>query len=68
MYPGLTLFGISIGVVLGLALGNSFDTSSWSFICYSVDLALGTMIGSLMGPLPVNYLGRSLEALLGFPL
>ena len=62
MDPCLTLFRISIGVVLGLALLNSFETSIVSLIFYSVDLEPGTLIGTLMGPLLGNYLGKSLEA------
>ena len=64
----MTLFGIYIGVVLGLALGNSFDNSIGSFIFYSVDLALGTQIDTIMVPLLGNYLGRSLEVFLGLTL
>ena len=59
---------ISIGVVLGLELGNYFDTSIGSLICYSADLEIVTLIGRLMGPLPENYLGRSLEEILGLTL
>ena len=59
---------ISIGVLLGLELGNYFDTSIGYLLCYSVDLALGTLIGTLMRPLLRNYLGRSLEVFLGLHL
>ena len=64
----LTLFGISIGVVLGLELVNYFDTSIGSLLYYPVYLALGTPIGTMMRTLLVNFMGRSLEAFLGFPL
>ena len=55
-------------MVLGLELGNYFETSIGSLLCYLVELALGTLIGTLMGNLPGNYLGSSLEAFLVFPL
>ena len=55
-------------MVLGFALGNSFDNSIGSFIFYSVDLALGTLIGTMMVPLLGNYMGRSLEVFLGLTL
>ena len=64
----MTLCCTSVSVVLGLALGNSFDASIGSLLFYSVDLAFGTLVGTSMGPLLGNYLGRSLEAFLGFPL
>ena len=51
--------------VTGLALGNSFGTSIGDLLCYSVDLALGKCIGTLMGYSFRNYLGRSLESFLG---
>ena len=54
MYNCLAIFVISIGVVLGLALDNSFDTPIRSLLCYPVDLLLGKLIGTLMGPLLVN--------------
>ena len=60
--------GLSIDVVLGLALGNSFDASIRLFLCYLDDLSYGTLIGMLMGPLLSNYMGRYLEAFLVFPL
>ena len=67
MCPCLTISGISIGVILGLALGNYFDTSIGSLICYSVDLELVTLIGTLMGSLFGNYLGMSLESFIELP-
>ena len=64
----MTIFGLSIDVVLGLALGNSFDASIGPLLCYLDDLSLGTLIGMLMGPLLSNYMGRYLEAFLVFSL
>ena len=45
LYPCLNIFGISIGVVFGLALDNFFDTSIQFLLCYSFDLSLGTLMG-----------------------
>ena len=64
----MNLFGISIGVVLGLALGNYFDTSIGSLIFYSVYLELGTLIGNMMEPLLGSYMGRYLELFILIPL
>ena len=64
--PCLNTSSISIGVLLVLELGNYFDTSIGYLLCYSVDLALGTLIGTLMRPLLRNYLGRSLEVFQDF--
>ena len=66
--PCLTLFHICIGVVLGLALGNSFDTLIGFLLCNSFGLELGTLIGTIMRPLLINYMVRSLEVFLGLPL
>ena len=55
-------------MVLGLALGNSFDTSIGYLLFYSVDLTLSTLIGMQVGPLLINYMGRSLETFIGLPL
>ena len=60
----MDIFHISISVVLVLVLGNYFENSIVFLLCYSVELALVTLIVTLMGPLPGNYLGRSLEAFL----
>ena len=65
--PCLNIFGISIGVVLILEPGNYFDNSIGSLLCYSVELALGTLYGMLTGVLLGNYLGRSYEAFIGLP-
>ena len=51
-------------VVLGLALGNSFDTSVVSLLWYLVDLALFTLIDRLVVPLLGNYMIRYLETFL----
>ena len=64
----MNIFVISIGVVLGLALENSFDASIGPFLCYLDDFSIGTLIGMLMGPLLSNYMGRYLEAFLVFCL
>ena len=64
----MTIFGISIGVILGLALVNPFDASIVPFLCYLDDLSYGTLIGMLMGPSLSNYMGSYLEAFLVFPL
>ena len=54
-------------MVLVLALGNYFDTSIGSLLCYPVDFSLVTLIVTMMGPSLGNYLGKYLEAFLGFP-
>ena len=64
----MNLFVISIGVVLGLVFGNYFKTSIGYFLFYSVDLALVTLIGTIVKPLLGNYMGRSLEAFIGLTL
>ena len=48
-------------MVLCLALGNYFDTSIGSLICFLVDVALVTIVGRIMGPFLGNYLGSNLE-------
>ena len=53
--PWLDIFDISIGVILGLMLGNSFDFSIVFLIWSSVELTLGTLIVTPMGPLLVNF-------------
>ena len=64
----MNLFVISIGVVLGLVFGNYFKTSIGYFLFYSVDLALVTLIGTIVEPLLGNYMGISLEAFIGLTL
>ena len=55
-------------MVIGLALGNSFDTLIGPLIFSSVKLEFITLIITLMGSLIGNYMVRSIEAFIGFPL
>ena len=56
LYPCLTPFVISIGVVLVFVLIKYFDISTEYILWSSVDLALCTLIITLMGPLLGNYI------------
>ena len=68
LYTWLNIFGISIGVVLGLTLKNSSETLIGSLIWSLIYLELGTLVGTLIGTLLGNYLGRSLEKFPGYNL
>ena len=60
----VTLFGISIGVVIILAFGKCFDTSIGSLICSLAYLSLVALIGTLIRQFFDNSVGKSLEEFL----
>ena len=57
----MALFGISIGVILGLALLNYFNTLNGYLLCSPIDLEFDTLIGTLIVLLLVNYLAVHLD-------